>query len=78
MKLRIGFVIGFGVGFYLGAMSGRERYEQINRLVGKVKHSDAFGTAADKAKAAVDLGKERARDVVDRGNGAKVDPPVRP
>ena len=76
MRLRIGFVIGFGVGFYLGAMSGRERYDQINRVINKVKRSDAFETATDKARAAVDLGKERARDVVDRGNGSTVDVPT--
>jgi hypothetical protein len=69
----MGVVIGFGVGFYLGAMSGRERYEQINRIANKVKRSDAFETATDKAKAAVDLGRERAKDLVDRGNGATAD-----
>lgn len=76
MKFRLGFAIGFGVGFYLGAMSGRERYEQINRVINKVKRSDAFETATDKAKAAVDLGKERAKDLVDRGNGSTVEVPA--
>lgn len=76
MKLRLGFAIGFGVGYYLGAMSGRQRYEQINRMISKVKGSDAFETAADKAKAAVDLGKERAKDLVDRGNGSTVEVPA--
>ncbi len=65
MKFRMGFVVGFGAGYYLGAMAGRERYEQINKLVRKVKRSDAFEEAADKAKAVVDLGVERAKDVVE-------------
>lgn len=76
MKFRIGFVIGFGVGYYLGAMSGRERYDQINRIANKVKRSDAFETASDKAKAAVDLGRERAKDLVDRGNGSPAEVPT--
>ena len=68
---RIAFIAGFATGYYLGAMAGRERYEQINRVVRKVKSSDAFQTAEQKAKAAVDLGVERAKDAVESrtGNG---------
>ena len=65
MRFRLGLVIGFGAGYYLGTMAGRERYEEINRMVHKVKRSDAFETATDKAKAVVDLGVERAKDVVE-------------
>lgn len=71
MRLRLGLLVGFCGGFYLGTMAGRERYEQINRLLRKAKRSDAFETAQDKARAVVDLGVERARDIVDSkiGNG---------
>ena len=65
MRLRLGVMVGFGAGYYLGSMAGRERYEQINRAVRKVKRSDAYDVATDKAKAVVDLGVERAKDVVD-------------
>ena len=58
-------MVGFGAGYYLGSMAGRERYEQINRLVSKVKRSDTFDVATDKAKAVVDLGVERAKDFVE-------------
>ena len=64
MRFRIGLLIGFGLGYYLGAMAGRERYEQLNRMIRKVKRSDAYEVATDKAKAVVDLGVERAKDVV--------------
>jgi hypothetical protein len=64
-RLRLGLLVGFAIGYYLGSMAGRERYEQINRLVRKVKRSDAYELATDKAKAVVDLGVERARDVVE-------------
>jgi hypothetical protein len=65
MRFRLGVVVGFAAGFYLGTMAGRERYEQINRLARKVKRSAAFDTATEKAKAVVDLGVERAKDAVE-------------
>ena len=89
MRMRIAFGAGFGLGYYLGAMAGRERYEQINRVARKVQRSEAFQTAEQKAKAAVDLGVERAKDAIDdkiHPNGAdkvddwpaSTDPIVRP
>jgi hypothetical protein len=65
MRFRLGLVIGFGAGYYLGTAAGRERYEEINRALRKLKRSEAYETASDKAKAVVDLGKERAKDVVE-------------
>ena len=63
-------ICGFAIGYYLGSMAGRERYLQLNKLLRRVKRSDAFETAVDKTKAVVDLGVERARDVVEhRTNG---------
>ncbi|MDQ1437654.1 MAG: hypothetical protein QOK43_1283 [Acidimicrobiaceae bacterium] len=80
MRFRVGLVAGFGAGYYLGTMAGRERYEQINRMVKKVKRSEAYDTASDKAKAVVDLGVERARDLVEskigNGNGNGESPDV--
>src|ERR1700737_1962192 len=65
MRFRAGLVIGFGLGFYAGAMAGRGAYEQINRSLRRAKRSDTFDAATDKAKAVVDLGVERARDIVE-------------
>jgi hypothetical protein len=71
MRFRLGLVIGFAAGYYLGTMAGRERYEQINRTVQRIKGTDAYETATGKARAVVDLGVERARDAVESkiGNG---------
>ena len=71
MRFRLGLLLGFAAGYYLGTMAGRERYEQINRMVRRVKRTEAFETAQEKAKAAVDLGVERAREAVESkvGNG---------
>ncbi len=72
MRFRLGLVSGFAPGYYLGTMAGRERYEQINRTVRRIKGTDAYETATGKARAVVDLGVERARDAVESkiGNGS--------
>ena len=76
MRFRLGLVSGFAVGYYLGAMAGRERYEQINRTVKRIKGTDVYETATGKARAVVDLGVERARDAVESkiGNGSTSSP----
>ena len=63
MRFRLGLIMGFGAGYYLGTKAGRERYEQINRWLHRARESEAFETATDKAKAVIDLGVERARDL---------------
>ena len=73
MRMRLGLVVGFGAGYYLGAKAGRERYDDINRFIEKVKRSEAYDTATEKAKAAVELGVERARDLVGDGGASPVD-----
>jgi hypothetical protein len=65
MSLRTGLLIGFGAGYYFGAKAGRERFEQLDRVLTKVRESEAIDTAAEKAKAVIDLSVERARDLID-------------
>jgi hypothetical protein len=76
MRFRTGVVIGFGAGYYFGAKAGRERFEQLERVLTKVRESDAVDSAADKAKAVIDLSVERARDLIeshsDAGSPTKV------
>jgi len=71
MRFRLGMVTGFAAGYYLGARAGRQRYDQINRSLSKLRGSDTFETAADRAKAIVEEGVEKARSLVDArtGNG---------
>ena len=68
MKFRTGLVIGLGVGYYLGAKAGRERYNEMQRWIRQARDSDVIETASDKAKAVIDLTVERARDLIDRGD----------
>ena len=67
MRFRLGLGIGFGAGYYLGAKAGRQRYEQLNRWIEKTRQSEAYENVTEKAKAVVDLGVERARDLVEGG-----------
>ena len=64
-KFKLGGMLGFAAGFYAGAMAGRQWFDHINKAIGKVAGSGAFGTATGKAKAVVDLGVERAKDVIE-------------
>jgi hypothetical protein len=75
MRFRLGLIVGFGTGYYLGAKAGRERYEQMRRMIAKAKRSDAYETASEKTRAVVDLTTERAKDLVEEhtplgGNGS--------
>ena len=57
MKFRIGLVLGFAAGYYLGAKAGRARYEQITLRLERLRDSRLF----DRLQAAVELGVERLR-----------------
>jgi hypothetical protein len=59
MRFRFGIVLGFAAGYYLGAKAGRTRYLQIREWL-------------EKARPVVDLGVERARDLVDRHDDESV------
>ena len=46
--MRFGILVGFGLGYYFGAKAGRERYEQLRKIV-------------EKGTALASLGRERLR-----------------
>jgi hypothetical protein len=67
MRLRVGLVAGFAAGAYIATIAqqrSRQLSQQMNQKVSRGLGRTAFDSAAEKAKAAVDLGVERARDVV--------------
>jgi hypothetical protein len=55
MRIRIGFFLGLAIGYYFGAKAGRERYEQMRRLIGYARDN----VPVEKAQAAVQLGVQR-------------------
>ena len=67
MRFRLGFVTGMATGYYLGAKAGRQRYDQINRTIAKVKRSEAYEEVTEMAKAKVEEAAERAKSAVEEG-----------
>jgi len=58
-------VIGFAVGYYLGAKAGRERYRQLNAVLERIRADERVDAAARRARDLVDQGAEAARHTVD-------------
>jgi hypothetical protein len=55
MRFKIGLVIGFGAGYYLGAKAGSQRYEQLHRWLQKTTHE------------VTDVAKEKIVELRDQG-----------
>jgi hypothetical protein len=53
MRFKLGYVTGFATGYYLGSKAGRQRYDQINRSLRKLRKSDVVEKVAGKAKETV-------------------------
>jgi hypothetical protein len=62
-----GFVIGFGVGYVLGAKAGRQRYEDIRRWWSQVTGSPAVQRATERTKAVAADASKRGLEVVQTG-----------
>lgn len=84
MKGKILLVVGFGVGYVLGARAGRERYEDIKRAAGNFWNSprvqrqldDAEGFIKDKTPDAVGVIASGVKKVVTTVSGRKSAKPV--
>jgi hypothetical protein len=67
-KFRFGAVLGFATGYYFGTKAGRERYEQLNRLMRRARSHEALdhaATAVGRARAVMDLTRERVINITD-------------
>ena len=67
MRFRLGFVTGMATGYYLGTKAGRQRYDQINRTIAKIKRSEAYEEVTELAKAKVEEATEKAKSAVEEG-----------
>ncbi len=67
MRVKLGFLVGFGAGYVLGAKAGTDRYEQLRRLYGNLISSPEFRQASDRAKEAVGTGLEQAKGAATEG-----------
>ena len=64
---RMGFLVGFGAGYVLGAKAGTERYDQLKRLYNNLASSPAVQRATGKAKDAASSGIGQAKDKAAEG-----------
>ncbi len=67
MGVKSGFVLGFGVGYVLGAKAGRERYQDIRRWWGQISESPAVHRVAERTKAVAADASKRGLGVVQSG-----------
>lgn len=50
MRFRLGLFIGLAIGYTLGAKAGKQRYDQIMSLLGKVARSDQAQQLTDEVR----------------------------
>lgn len=71
MKFRHGLIVGLGVGYYLGAKAGQQRYEQIDRVLDKVRTAPGYADARGRVVEYYDAGRDLALSRLDEAtNGA--------
>ncbi|MDQ4094676.1 MAG: hypothetical protein M3174_00495 [Actinomycetota bacterium] len=64
---KLGFLVGFGAGYVLGAKAGTERYEQLKRLYDNLAASPAVQKATGKAKTAASSGVSTVKEKASEG-----------
>src|SRR5437764_7600153 len=67
MRNKLVFGAGFATGYYIGARAGRQRYDEMNRQLRKLRRSPKVEAVADKAKSVLDEGVDKAKAVVGEG-----------
>jgi hypothetical protein len=66
MKFRTGMLVGFGVGYVLGAKAGKERYQQIVEATRAFMENPGVQRLTDEVGKTVSLGKDRVSTVANR------------
>lgn len=46
MRFKLGLLVGGAIGYYYGAKAGRQRYEEIERVLDRVRAHPAYQSAA--------------------------------
>ena len=82
MKFRTGLLIGGALGYYYGAKAGRERFEQIDAVLARIRARPAYQQAREQVfgtvAAAGDVAKARAGQMVDRVLPSEPEPSYEP
>jgi hypothetical protein len=69
MMYKLTFAAGAAVGYYFGAKAGRQRYDELNRMLGKLRQSPQVEAVTERARSVLDEGVDKAKSLV----GARVD-----
>jgi hypothetical protein len=72
MRFRTGLIIGMAVGYYLGTRAGRERYEQIEEWLDRIRSTTTYQDARTKLSDGVREGGTAARRLLDEKTGGAV------
>lgn len=73
IRFRHGLIVGIAVGYYLGAKAGRARYEQMNAIIDRLRHTPQFLETRNTISDLLEQGKTRTMDLVDQATGGAVD-----
>lgn len=72
MKFRTGLIIGGALGYYYGAKAGRERYEQIDAVLARVRARPQYQHLVGRATDAVGEARQKAKDTAEAALGKTV------
>ena len=64
MKFRTGAVVGFAIGYYLGAKAGRDRYEQLRKIGSVIANNPPVRQLIDESKELAGKGTSKAREAI--------------
>jgi hypothetical protein len=77
MRFRTGLLVGLAVGYYYGTRAGRERYEQIEQWLDRVRSTTTFQEARTKLSDGVREGTTAARRLLEDATSGTKPPPHR-
>ena len=65
MRFRTGLLVGLGLGYYFGAKAGRERYEQIEKWLDRLRDTAAYRDVRVKVEDGIREGATAMRSMVE-------------
>ena len=65
MKFRLGLFLGLAVGYYFGAKAGRERYDQIEEWLDRLRQTAAYRDVRTKVEDGLREGATAVRSMVE-------------